>query len=554
VNGRWFVGGVAGGVLAGVGVFAVTSGVFAAGGLLAADAPSASVPRFVEETRTAGIEHRYEGDFEYFVGGGVAVLDCDDDGIQDLYVAGGSTPAALYRNVSDVGGALRFEEVPGAATDLTGVTGAYPLDVDGDGLLDLAVLRVGENALLRGTGDCTFERANERWGLDGGAEWTAGFSATWERGDALPTLAFANYLDYPLAADNSRSCAPTALVRASSRGDGYDPPLPLAPGFCALSALFHDWDGTGRHDLRLTNDRHYFSQGGDQLWRVEAGQPPALWTAAEGWEPLTIWGMGIAAQDLTGDGRPEVVLTSQGDNKLQSLEPDAAGPTYADIAIERGTTAHRPFVGDDTLPSTAWHPEFADVNNDGRLDLFISKGNVEVQSDHAAQDPSNLLLAQADGSFTEAAREAGIVSLGRSRGAALADLNLDGMLDLVEVQRREPVRVWRNVGSGTAAAPEPMGGWAAVRLSQPGSNRDAVGAWLDVTVDGTTVSRQVVVGGGHAGGQIGWVHLGLGDADEAVVRVRWPDGEDGPAVRVPTGTFGTIERGSEELTVSDAAG
>ena len=60
-------------------------------------------------------------------------------------------------------------------TDLLRVTGAYPLDVDSDGVADLAVLRYGENVLLRGLGDCRFERANEAWGFDGGGEWTTAF-------------------------------------------------------------------------------------------------------------------------------------------------------------------------------------------------------------------------------------------------------------------------------------------------------------------------------------------------------------------------------------------
>ncbi len=80
--------------------------------------------------------------------------------------------------------------------------GAYPIDIDGDGLTDLAVLRDGENVLLRGLGDCRFERANEAWGFDGGDAWTAAFSATWEGSAALPTLAFGNYLD--LANDPDR--------------------------------------------------------------------------------------------------------------------------------------------------------------------------------------------------------------------------------------------------------------------------------------------------------------------------------------------------------------
>ena len=110
---------------------------------------------------------------------------------------------------------------------------------------------------------------------------------------------------------------------------------------------------------------------------------------------MQIWGMGIASQDLTGDGRPEVVLTSQGDNKLQTLDEGATGPSYHDIALERGVTAHRPVTGGDVLPSTAWHPEFADVNNDAFVDLYLSKGNVEAMTEYAAKDPNSLLLGQA---------------------------------------------------------------------------------------------------------------------------------------------------------------
>ena len=102
-----------------------------------------------------------DGPFSYFVGGGVAAFDCDDDGKPELYLAGGTRPAALFENKSPIGGALRFERLSDPTTDLDAVTGAYPLDLDGDGITDLAVLRHGENVLLRGLGDCRFERANE---------------------------------------------------------------------------------------------------------------------------------------------------------------------------------------------------------------------------------------------------------------------------------------------------------------------------------------------------------------------------------------------------------
>ena len=462
---------------------------------------------------------------------------------RDLFFAGGSGPAALYHNDSEPGGDLRFTQLRSPVTDLTAVTGAYPLDIDGDGHSELVVLRVGEDVVLRGLGDCRFERANESLGIDGGDTWTAAFSATWEGANALPTLAFGDYL----AADREH-CEDSRLMRPDAEGSGYAAPIALSPGYCTLSMLFSDWGRTGERDLRMSNDRHYYRDGSEQLWKVEPGATPRPYTAADGWQPLQIWGMGIASEDITGDGYPEVYLTSQGDNKLQTLADGPDRPTYEDIALDRGATATRPYTGGDVLPSTAWHAEFADVNNDTYPDLFVSKGNVEAQEGYATRDPSNLLIGQSDGTFVEGAEDAGIVSYNRARGAALVDLNLDGLLDLVVVNRVEPVSVWRNVGSGTADAPAAMGNWLAVRLSQPAPNVDAVGAWVEVRVGERTQEHEVTVGGGHASGELGWLHLGLGEATAADVRVRWPDGEVGPWMTLQANTFAIIERGANEPT------
>jgi hypothetical protein len=254
--------------------------------------------------------------------------------------------------------------------------------------------------------------------------------------------------------------------------------------------------------------------------------------------------MGIASADLTDDGYLEYYLTSQGDNKLQVLADGPDEPRYLDIAFERGVIAHQPFSGGDQLPSTAWHAEFEDVNNDGWVDLFVAKGNVEAQPDYAARDPSNLMLGQPDGTFFESAEEAGIVSYARARGAAVVDLNLDGLLDLVVVNRRENVLVWRNVGAGTAESAAAMGHWLQVRLTQPAPNRDAIGAWVEVRAGDRTTLTELVVGGGHVGGQLGWTHAGLGEATEVEVRVTWPDGEVGAWQPVGADQFVVIQRGA----------
>jgi hypothetical protein len=514
-------------------------------------APAAALgpPHFVDDTAASGVDHSYAGGFEYAVGGGVAVLDCAGDGKPDLYLAGGSNPAALYRNDSPVGGALHFTRLADPATDLVGVVGAYPIDIDGDGITDLVVLRNGETVLLRGLGGCRFERANEAWGFAGGGAITTAFSATWEAGAIRPTLAFGRYVD-PASNDPHHLCFDNELVRPNSGAATYGPPIRLLPSWCALSMLFSDWSRAGRMDLRVSNDQHYYlpTDGQEQLWRVAPGEPPRLYTADDGWVSVQIQGMGIASYDLTGSGYPAVVLTSQGDNRLQTLAVGPSRPTYRDVGAKRGVNAAQPFTGGDVRPSTAWHAQFDDVNNDGFIDLFIAKGNVGEQPEYAQKDPSNLLIGQPDGTFREAADAAGILSFDRGRGAALADLNLSGMLDLIEVSYGAPVRIRRNVGSGSAAHPLAMGHWIGLRPAQPGPNVDAIGAWVEVRVGERIQRRELTVGGGHAGGQLGWIHFGLGAATSAEVRVLWPGGETDPWQHVTADRFFVIRRGQADAS------
>jgi hypothetical protein len=157
----------------------------------------------------------------------------------------------------------------------------------------------------------------------------------------------------------------------------------------------------------------------------------------------------------------------------------------------------------------------------------------------AMDDPNNLLLGQPDGTFIEGAGDAGLADMGRSRGAAVVDLNLDGLLDVVVVDRRENVKLWRNLGR---ADDEDSGNWLAVDIAQPDANLDAVGSWIEVRHHEGTIRREVTVGGGHAGGQTGWTHFGLGPAANVEVRVLWPDGENGPWMEVDSNRFVVIER------------
>jgi hypothetical protein len=491
--------------------------------LCAASAQGAD-PRFVQDAGALPVPHVYSGGWAHFVGGGVAVLDCDSDGRPDLFAAGGEAPAALFRNVSTPFGPLAFQ--PLDLTELTGVTGAYPLDLDGDALLDLFVLRVGPNVALRGRGECRFEDATAALGIDPGDGWSTAFSATWE-GDGRPTLAVGDYVDRDDPDGPFGTCDGAWLHRPAA--EGWAPPRALSPAFCPLSMLFSDWRRDGRPMLRVSNDRHYYvREGREQMWALD---PLRELGPEDGWAPLQLWGMGIASRDVTGDGLPEVMLTSMGDQLLMTND----GSAFAPAPYETGATAHRPHVGDDGRPSTGWHAEFADVDNDTRPDLFIAKGNVDQMPGMAMEDPNSLLMALPDGTFAENGASAGIATTERSRGAALVDLNADGLLDLAVMNRRAPMELHRNVTEGA-------GNWLSVALQQEGGNRQAVGAFIELrTTQGLQV-REHTVGGGHVSGAAVPMHFGLGSAEEAEIRVIWPDGEAGPWRRLDAGTTHRIER------------
>ncbi len=460
--------------------------------------------------------HQYTGGWEHFVGGGLAAFDCNADTLPDLFAAGGSTPAQLFMNTTSApGGQLSYEIATADDLSLSGVIGAYPLDIDGDGLLDLAILRAGPDQLMQGLGNCRFAPFQDL-GFESGGHWTTAFSATWEDGQSLPTLAFGTYVDRTNPDGPFEACDATLLYRPE--GNRYAPAQRLEPGFCALSMLFTDWNRTGRADLRISNDRHYYVRGGqEQMWAMDAA--PRLYTKDEGWARYSLWGMGIASRDISGDGFADVYLTSMGDQKFQVFDPEVPGPAYRDVTYGYGTTAHRPFTGGDGRPSTGWHAAFGDANNDGRDDIFVSKGNVEQMPDAAMKDPNNLLIQQPDGTFSEGAEAAGIATLARSRGAVFEDLNLDGQLDLAVVNRRADLELYENSGND--------GNWLLVDLLAGAANSRAIGAVIEVEAAGRLHTREVTVGGGHAGGSAVAHHFGLGDADSLRVRVIWPDGSTG---------------------------
>ncbi len=167
-----------------------------------------TAPTFAPRTMP---NHVYDGGWEHFVGGGLAGFDCNGDDLPELYAAGGVNPAQLFINTSNAQG-LSYRTGPPDALALTGVIGAYPLDIDGDGTLDLAILRVGPDVLMRGLGDCRFAPF-EGTGFQSDDHWSTAFSATFEVGNSLPTLAFGTYVNRNDPNGPFEACDATLLYR-----------------------------------------------------------------------------------------------------------------------------------------------------------------------------------------------------------------------------------------------------------------------------------------------------------------------------------------------------
>lgn len=137
---------------------------------------------------------------------------------------------------------------------------------------------------------------------------------------------------------------------------------------------------------------------------------------------------------------------------------------------------------------------------------------------NAARDPNNLLWQREDGRFTEISVEAGVASMAKSRGAGLVDLNGDGRLDLVVVNRGGPMELYENTTEGA-------GQYLTVTLKQPAPNLRAVGSTVEILTNRGLQVQEVTIGGGHVSGAAVPLHFGLGNASKAQLRVTWPDGE-----------------------------
>ena len=352
----------------------------------------------------------------------------------------------------------------------------------------------------------------------------------------LPTLAFGNYLDARRrTARPTRPARDNELVRPDATGPRYAPPIALSPGYCTLSMLFSDWDRSGRRDLRVSNDRHYYaSTARSSCGGSRPASRRALYTADDGWVQLQIWGMGIASQDLTGDGLPGGLPHQPG--RQQAPDPARRARPARRTATSpsaRGVDgARQPYTGGDAAAVDRLAPGVRRTSTTtASWTCSCPRATSTRCPTTRRRDPSNLLLGQPDGTFVEGAEAAGIVAFDRGRGAALVDLNLDGLLDLVAGQPRRagPRLAERRRRHGRRARRDGPLARRPARAAGRQPRRDRRGGRGPRPATRSSSAARLIVGGGHAGGQLGLDprRPRAGDGRREV-RVTWPDGEVGP--------------------------
>lgn len=500
--------------------------------------------RFYEVSRPSGLDWIYKNGVEAdrcamveTLGGGMAWLDYDGDGLLDAFYTGGGvieadfTPrghaSALFRNRGDA----RFSAVSGPAgidVALHYSHAAVAGDYDADGFPDLLVTGYGGLALWHNEGDGTFsERHMDAGLLDSG--WSS--SAAWGdfNGDGHLDLFVLHYVNWspqnhPLCevSDTKRReiCPPRMFDGTKnslylSQADGRFVDATLAAGLSqigkGLGVVAGDLDLDGDLDLYVGNDtvENFLLINDGSAHFQERGLEAGVAMNDEG---LPDGSMGVDIHDYNNDGRPDLWAANY-EREAFAVYRNAGEGQFLHVSQATGITALGGlFVG--------WGTSFSDLDCDGDEDIVVACGHVMKYPNGAPLRQNQLLLENLGGRFRRVVFEAKdyFEQTWEARGVAVADIDNDGDLDvgITHVNERSALLVNET---------QKVGGWLGVRLIGRMSNRDAIGARLELSSNLGEQLRLVKGAGSYLSQSDYRVFWGLPQgASDLKLTVYWPSG------------------------------
>jgi enediyne biosynthesis protein E4 len=500
---------------------------------------------FTDVTARAGIDfvHQSGASPDKFMvetfGSGVAWIDYDNDGFQDLYFVNGApgTANVLYHNNKDgtFTDVTRSAGVAGEGAGPTAYkTGVSVGDYDNNGFMDLYVTAFGPNVLYRNNGNGTFTDVTAAAGVAGkSTDWSTSTGFFDFDRDGNLDLYVVNYLDYRLS-DNPYCglrqpgrrmyCHPTMfdgmpdrLFRNNGNGTFTDVSTKAGianPAGKGLGVVFCDFDRDSNTDIYVANDsvRNFlYRNNGDGTFRDVAygagvgfdlnGKPQA--------------GMGTDCADYNGDGLPDLFVTNFSE-ELNTLYENRGSGIFEDVSAKAG-------LGSGFVP-LGFGTRMFDADNDGDPDLYVTNGhvidNVAMYQPALTYTQKDLLYENVGGKFRDVSAESGdpLKAERVGRGLAVADFDNDGRLDVVIANLgRAPVLLHNDAGR--------QNNWLMIKASASKGNTSGLGARVSVETSRGVQVKEINNVSSYLSSSDIRLHFGLGN-DTVVPRVElsWPGG------------------------------
>lgn len=545
------------------------------GHLVSLSSPAPGVPWFVDVAESAGVtfKHFDPATPNHYIhetlGSGLGWIDYDNDGWPDLFVVqdgavrpipGPQPTNKLYRNNGN-GSFTDVTDAVGLARSGFGL-GCAVGDFDNDGWDDLVVTYLGGIVLYHnesdGGGGRHFVDVTAKAGLDNNPHLAT--SCAWGDvdGDGFLDLYVCNYVEvdpdhYPdcgTAKDGQRRiCSPIYFRDVTHRlyrnnGNGTFTDVSTSSGVAAarpapgLGVLMADLDGDGKLDIYVANDLKpsylFHNQGGGRF--VEKALLAGCGLDATGSE---LAGMGVDAGDVDGSGRPAVFVTNF-QNRPNVLYRNDGGMRFRESAVAAG-------LAGPSLSRLGFGAAFLDTDLDGNLDIAVANGHVQRDNERISGNPTaqeaQLFLGDGTGHFRDVSDGAGDYFRRRyvGRGLAWADFDNDGRPDLAFSHNGGPFALLHNRTPNDNH-------WLGLELVGDGkkSNRNAIGARVEIESGGWRQVRFVNGGGSYLSANDRRVLTGLGGAHRAErVTVTWPSGRRQVFRDLESGHWHRLREGQE---------